>query len=345
MPRKSKQEPQLMNYLDDLVEKLRGQISEAIGQHDSTAIHQSRVATRRLSAALNVLQPILSKPRRHEFNAMLRKLRRQLGPMRDLDVMIDLVGAASSRAGKIGRKDPALKWVSHHLNQQREKHQAKAKKKVDAEKVKTKLDVWLPVRAEMLTANRAIDSLLAESLHLQLDAFIDHADGISGRRAVQSTKEMRDPHELRIAGKSLRYSLEMAIANGHRLPADVTRSFKKMQDALGQWHDLIVLAERLLSLSVEQLLAHHDAAVQSEVLNLARQYLARATRSLARFSKLWKEGGDEITTIIRRSFPVTRPVNPATFTQSKTDPDLFDLPKTPAELVLPPAPPGEPSTA
>ena len=52
------------------------------------------------------------------------------------------------------------------------------------------------------------------------------------------------------------------MQNGHRLPATVMRLFKKMQDALGQWHDLVVMAERLMSLSIEQLLAHHDALVQ-----------------------------------------------------------------------------------
>ena len=47
------------------------------------------MTTRRLKAAIDVLQPILTPDHRKPFGKVLRNLRRRLGPLRDADVMID----------------------------------------------------------------------------------------------------------------------------------------------------------------------------------------------------------------------------------------------------------------
>ena len=116
---------------------------------------------------MDVLQPILPKSQCKEFNSTLRKLRHRLGPLRDLDVMIDLAGAKPARAAM----KPAADWTIRLLNQQRERQREKAGKKIDIGKMLSRLEGWQAVRAEMLASALAVDSLLAESLHLQLDAF------------------------------------------------------------------------------------------------------------------------------------------------------------------------------
>ena len=55
-----------------------------------------------------------------------------------------------------------------------------------------------------------------------------------------------DVHELRIAGKLLRYTLELAEPLGYQLSPSVLKSFKQLQEALGLWHDDVVLGERAL---------------------------------------------------------------------------------------------------
>ena len=50
----------LLEYIDDLVEDLRGNVPKAMKLWEADAIHQSRVATRRLKAALDLLRPVLS---------------------------------------------------------------------------------------------------------------------------------------------------------------------------------------------------------------------------------------------------------------------------------------------
>src|SRR3954470_24134003 len=81
--------PPLLAYLDELVENLRRLIPSAIRGNDADAIHDARVATRRLKAALDLLETAIDQRRLRPFAKTLRKLRRRLGPLRDLDVMGD----------------------------------------------------------------------------------------------------------------------------------------------------------------------------------------------------------------------------------------------------------------
>jgi CHAD domain-containing protein len=300
----------LLAYLDGLVEKLREHIPLALTEWDEEAIHQARVATRRLKAAIDLFRPVLSVEHRRPFRRVTRKLRRRLGPLRDLDVMIghlaDLAKSARHRA--------AVEWLTAHLNAEREQARQASVEQAPPSKVIGKLGSWRGVREEMLEAAVAVDGLLTQSLHLQLDAFAEQADRLVCQASATGGKEPsspptahQDPHELRIAGKALRYTLEMAKEHGRRLPGSVTKTFKRMQEALGLWHDHVVLTEWAMRASLDALLAHHDVALQADVLALARTTLVRSDQQLRRFATLWMQHGAGLSRTIRESFPLTRP--------------------------------------
>jgi hypothetical protein len=158
--------------------------------------------------------------------------------------------------------------------------------------------------------------LLAESLHLQLDAFAEQADRLvgGGPTAPDGAPEaaapavFQDPHELRISGKALRYTLEMAAVQGHELPGSLTKTFKKMQEALGLWHDYVVLGDRATQAALDALLSHHEPELMKEVLSLLGHTLDHATHELDRFKKQWRAEGEGVARSIRQSFPLTRPM-------------------------------------
>ena len=158
-----------------------------------------------------------------------------------------------------------------------------------------------------------MDTLLAESLHLQLDMFAEQADRLvpgaesDVGNASASPAVRQDPHELRISGKALRYTLEMAGVQGHELPGSLTKTFKKMQDALGLWHDYVVLAERAARAGLDDQLAHHEPELMTELLELVRDVLGRATHHLDKFKRQWTGEGDAVAKAIRTSFPLTHP--------------------------------------
>lgn len=324
----------LLCYLDELMEELHDNVPKALKDFDEDGIHDARVATRRLKATLSLLQAVLSEDHRKDFEKVLKKLRRRLGPLRDLDVMIGHLGKLEPNATH-GR---AASWLKSQLETKRHKERSDASKKSSSADTLATLGAWWHVREEVQEAREAVDSLLAQSLHLQLDAFAEQAQGVdSGAAAPEDGGRKQDPHELRIAGKLLRYTLEAAQAQGHVLPASVLRQFKQMQEALGNWHDDVVLVECAMQTSLDCMLAYHDAPLAGRVLELGRFFLRRAGKELANFSKLWQNRGEEVSRIIRAQFPLT-----STVIESQTGPGPSGSDGTPAAA---PAPPDVASTA
>ena len=357
----------LLTYLDELVEQLRTHVSKALSDWDEQAIHQSRVATRKLKAALDLYRPVLSKGQRRPFAGELRKLRRRLGPLRDADVMLGHVTEFAK--DDQDRLAPAAAWATAAITRDREAARRQSLKKSPPAKVLSRLGRWWGIREQFAEAAEAVDTLLAQSLHLQIDAFAEQADLLlaqqqqrtntaNGGGAVAPTDAPRqakpeshplDPHELRIAGKALRYTLEMASKQGHDLQKSIGKTFKQMQEHLGLWHDYVVLADRLLTEAVQSKLGHFDAPLKDRVLDLSKVSLRKATRELERFYRLWSERGEALRQGIRVTFPLgdalkaeLTPVELEALSESRTGPDPDRSEPSPSRA---PDPPAEPSAA
>ena len=328
MAKNKKHENGFLDYLDELLDELHHNIPKAMKEFDADGIHDARVATRRLKAAMGLLEFVLTKQHREDFEKVLKKIRKRLGPLRDLDVMIEHLGELSSHPAH----GTAASWLTDHLKSEREASRAQSQKNGTSADVLARLGAWWHVREEILEVGEAIDSLLAESLHLQLDAFAERAQAIVTKPAAPANGQARqDPHQLRIAGKLLRYTLELAQAQGHELPAKILSGFKKMQEALGNWHDDVVLVECAMQTSLDKAVSYHDLAAQERLLELSRFFLRRAARELENFSKLWSKRGAEVACTVREKFPLTRPVS-----ESKTGPDPSGSNGMPVPVALPP---------
>ena len=96
----------LLQYLDSLVENLRKLMSAAISGDDVDAVHDARVITRRLKAATNLVKTVVSGRCRRPFDRVGKSLRRQLGPLRDLDVMLEHLDEF-----KQPKLQPAVQWM------------------------------------------------------------------------------------------------------------------------------------------------------------------------------------------------------------------------------------------
>ncbi len=81
---------------------------------DADTVHDLRVASRRLRAALRHLEPCFSKRQARSLRAAIRKLARLLGEARDLDILI-----ASLPDGNSGKSSP-LARVGTRLRTQRQ---------------------------------------------------------------------------------------------------------------------------------------------------------------------------------------------------------------------------------
>jgi CHAD domain-containing protein len=318
-------EAPLVVHLDSLVSDLCQRVRPALEEFDQEAVHKARVGTRRLKAALELLSRVLDRGHRKPLARIGKKLRRRLGPLRDVDVMLhhlDEIGSAAQPAAA------GAQWLRDRLLCDRDKARARSREEASPAKVIAKLGAWDAVRRDLIAAQAAVPTLLAESVHIQLDAFIDQANQLRARLEGDDAQDpvdtQHDPHQLRIAGKSLRYTLELADAQGIELPKGLLGTFKQMQESLGSWHDFVVMAERAMQASLDEDLPLHDPRKQREVLALIEYAMQQAQVELEGFSQLWDQKGQSLTESIREAFPLTRAVSPPpspAVTESQTDPD------------------------
>jgi CHAD domain-containing protein len=323
----------LCSYADPLVKDLKRLVPTALKRWDEKAIHDARVATRRLRATLDLIEPLVDDRTVGQLRKTLRRLRRRLGPLRDLDVMLKHVRPYADHP-KYG---PGANWLADQLRDERDSVRRKAQKKAPPQRWIDRLDVWQALRQLVTALDDDVLHRLRTSLQSQWHVFAEQADRLAAHLLEGSQQSPQDPHELRIGGKNLRYTLEMLAKTQHRLPATVGRTFKQMQSELGLWHDHVVLAEAAMRQSLRSLLAHHDPELQARVLALSTATLRTAERRLCRFAKLWRRRGPALAQAVE-GFDTAG----AAVTSPQTGPGLFDS-RTPQAPQSPA--PGESSAA
>lgn len=208
----------------------------------SEAVHQLRVATRRLRSALTTFAPLVEDVRRDLVKAELRWLAKACDEARDLDVF-----AAGARANRKVVKAPGLAPLLTRVDAERGRAAEEVREVVASERFRDLLlevaawvetGPWLddPDRARL--RDTAARSFAAVRLERQLHKFRKRAKGFA--RADDAGR-----HEVRIEAKKLRYAAE---AFGSLFPpkrvAAFVRPLKALQGELGALNDAAV-AERL----------------------------------------------------------------------------------------------------
>ena len=257
------------------------------------AVHQARVTTRRLGSALDLLQPWMTRGHHKKIDQSLKKLRKTLGPLRDLDVM--LAGLEKYRPDHAA----AVRWLEKRLIEQR----TKARSKLRRDRSPLATQQWLnPQVTPRLAASQArFKSMLSRLIRVRFDDFSRSADALAVRQPDL------DVHALRISGKKTRYSLEIAAATGAPLSKEILDQFKRIQDALGDWHDCVVLAQCAMKLAVKRELAMHNPALLESVLKMINAMSADATAGIGAFISAWKSSREQISDAIRQLCPPNTP--------------------------------------
>jgi CHAD domain-containing protein len=221
--------------------ELRRHLPSALSGDDH-AVHQARVATRRLREAVPVLSKGLKHSKAKKAGRKIRRLTRALGAVRELDVTLHLL-ADMARAGELPRT--AIEDVRAHVVAERDRRRTVMLERMEHVNVE-KLGRRLISVAEALeaSADEGWRSGLGKRLlkrARRLNAAVDEA----GHMYVPERL-----HAVRIAAKKLRYGLELAADSGTAVAAPHVRTIKRAQDLLGRLHDL-------------QILQTHIAAVQA----------------------------------------------------------------------------------
>jgi triphosphatase len=197
----------------------------ATGQRLPEALHQCRVAMRRLRSALTLFRTAVADVEFARLREELRWFTGELGDARNLDVFLARDLPANERRAIEARREAAYDRVVAAMDSQ-------------------------PVR--MLMLDLVAWSRLGEwrghaDAQLPLEPYVSHRIDRLWRRIGQA-RDLEDMHEeqrhrLRIEVKKLRYALEFAAAlyAGQREPQRrFARAIETLQEALGDLNDVVV---------------------------------------------------------------------------------------------------------
>ncbi|HTO92159.1 MAG TPA: CHAD domain-containing protein [Candidatus Sulfotelmatobacter sp.] len=253
---------------------------------DSEAVHDLRVASRRLTAAIDLWRPLLEPKGARRARRRARRLRRDLATLRDLEVSDALL--AERMIGATPAVRAALEPLLRDGEQRLERERADAAHVASRRRVRRVRDAL----------ERALGRAPSPAAPLDPRELADDHVRATRERATLALEtawmsgEDRALHAARIRVKRWRYAIECraALIPAHERaepPAEPTPSpndpqvvkrLRQLQDLLGRIQDLAVLRERLESAARRAALHARPAeaaALQSVVVKLA------PTRALA----------------------------------------------------------------
>jgi CHAD domain-containing protein len=237
MPRSIEPDDLLRTRLERFTRMLQG-----VEDGDVSALHRTRVASRRLREVLPVLH--LDPDATHKLSRRLRKITDRLGVVREFDVLLGLVDELKE-AGRYPKA--ALARVAANLGDDRKHARARLLEKVpidELRRVAAKLDKM--GRALQKEAAAGAAGTTRRSWRWAIDARVARrasslAAVISDAGVVYLAERL---HAVRIAVKKLRYALELAVEAAPLRSSPDLKQLRRVQDILGRLHDLQVLIDR-----------------------------------------------------------------------------------------------------
>jgi CHAD domain-containing protein len=235
--------------LDRQRETFVGAASRVRERHDDEAIHDLRVASRRLTASLSLWRDFLRNGARRRATRGLRRLRRAIGPVRELEVHVADLREISMRPSAPSRvtlaQSPLQRLALADLG-------ARTARAMDRGRRRAARRAGGPRVRRILTAlERAVEAIERRETQLMdrlagARARVTAAES-GGRLAIERALVVNDDtalHGARIAVKKWRYALE---AFGIAAPVDAERiaRLRGIQTCLGLVHDRATLRDRI----------------------------------------------------------------------------------------------------
>jgi CHAD domain-containing protein len=231
----------VLRWLNKLIDRIDGVASG----EDPEDIHRMRVASRRLRTAMALFKDCLPKKKRKLWRKMIRRVTKDLGPARDLDVQIAFI--ENFRAEHADEElQSGLESLLDELRARRAELQPSVLSSMNELRAH-------PALSEMA---RVVEDLQQQAGEPDGQACTEDTGRRAGAKIMRRLRELlehepwvlephaaENHHDMRIAAKRLRYAMELLNAVwGDRLDQPV-RVVKGFQRVLGTVHDCDVWLE------------------------------------------------------------------------------------------------------
>lgn len=213
------------------------------------AVHDLRVAARRLLAMLDILRVVFPRERIQKIRRELKSALNSLDELRDTQVILADVAAHIETVPEFAPfQKRLLKTEKRLLDSAR-----KAIKKQSAKD--------LAMRVEKL--HWELSALNEETLATQLRAALNEASARVARRyAAINPQKVASIHRLRIAFKKFRYMLEIAHPLIENFPPENLERMREYQTLMGEIQDMGVALQSLSAFSADKPMLHLETARQ-----------------------------------------------------------------------------------
>jgi CHAD domain-containing protein len=243
---------------------------------DEEALHDFRVALRRLRSALRALRPCLPPSIQRKEERRLRAVARATAPARDAEVQ--LAWLRHERTAARPRELPGIEWLELKLDARRQEAYQRAARVAPSRfrKVARRLATKLARGRREPVAKaeaRSLGAALAELVRVSASDLSEALDAIGG------PFEVEQGHAARIAAKRLRYLLE-PLRGGSAVDAGpAVAILKELQELLGELHDAHVASElvaaALTGAAVERARQAHAAIMAGDLGGKALRLVGR----------------------------------------------------------------------
>jgi CHAD domain-containing protein len=219
---------------------------------DIEDIHKMRVATRRQRAAWRVFGESFRKGRTKPYREGLRDAARRLGAVRDLDVQLE--GIDAYRADQPVNDQRSLEPLIASLGQHRDDARALLIRELDSPGYARFVDDYIDfVRTEGAAAKPIHGAAAPHRVRETAPSRIWAAyEQVRSYEPILRWADVPTLHELRIAGKWLRYSLEFVQEPLGDYAAPLIAKVTALQDHLGLMNDASVAASMTRTFLVER---------------------------------------------------------------------------------------------
>ncbi|MDQ1288146.1 MAG: hypothetical protein QG622_1711 [Actinomycetota bacterium] len=276
----------LLRHLAEQVSRLKS-YDPAVRADEDDAVHQMRVATRRLRGALATFRPLLDREVTDPVRQELRWLGGALGDARDAEVVRDhLRGLVDDQPSGLVL-GPVVERITTSLDARYRTAHAKALRGLGSPRYFALLDSLDALVAAPPFAPDAAGRADAVLPRLVARTFTRTRD------LVEQAGKEQDPHrhdellhEIRKAAKRARYAGESVAPFCGRPARTWARRMEAVQEALGAHQDTVVIREELLALTAQAHDAGENAFTYGRLHHLEEM---RAADTEGLFGEAWAE--------------------------------------------------------
>jgi CHAD domain-containing protein len=270
----------LLAYIHKQAERCTDNLGAAVAKGDVEAVHDLRVASRRLNVPMRILRDWVGRKQVAKVMRRLRRVRRAFRRVRDLDV----VQASLCKVETAERLEASdLAQLEGLLTQRRNRALERSQRRI--------------AKTRATQALHAIDTLCAgfgkssdDDAELLIHQEVErHVDRWSKRLMEHDPRspEATDLHQTRLCVKRLRYAAELLRDMEDRTDDPLIAALVEAQEQLGQWNDDLVAAAMISAIARRAPLLTTQPGFSSRLLRYAAARAAGAQARRAAIMEKW----------------------------------------------------------